>query len=158
MKRAMLIATLFYIVNVNINITLAQSVEKGNIYFGAFGSWAIFDDYGFSGYLETRFEYLLLNNLSIGSDVGLTHTNIDFGDHLKYGSINIAPFTKYYFLDGKISPVLEIKYLHGFTYRDPENQRRRKDFNTLFLNAGFSTPRLIADRVGFNSGTSLGLC
>ena len=84
-----------------------QIVDKGKMYIGIIGSWDNSDFLGLSGTIFPRFEYLIRNKLSVGSDIG-------YSREWAYKSIKVSPFVKYYFLNKKFSPTAELKYYHEF--------------------------------------------
>jgi len=99
MKRVWLFVVLFLLIHPQ--FLQGQSVDKGNIYFGAFGDWSNFERTGFSGILIPRFEYLVYDKFSIGSDIGFSYTYIEFPDTWKSSSVIVNPFARYYFLNKK---------------------------------------------------------
>jgi len=118
-------------------------VDKGSIYISAIGGWHNSEYFGFSFFLIPRFEYLIKNKFSIGSDIGYMH---DWA----YNSIIINPFARYYLLNKKLSPIIEVSYFHQFKFENNIKARELVDTNILYLNIGISTPRLIFNRLGFD--------
>ncbi len=148
MKRAWLFVVLFFIIQPQ--FLQGQSVDKGNIYFGAFGTWSNFENAGFSGILVPRFEYLVYDKFSAGSDVGFSYTYLDFPEVRKYSSVIVSPFARYYFLNKKVSPIAEVSYYHAFNFGSFSKTWESTDTNIIFLSVGISTPRLVTNRVGFD--------
>lgn len=151
MKRAWLFLALFFIILPQ--FLQGQSVDKGNIYVGAIGSWSNFQNDGFHGFLYPRFEYLIQDKFSIGTDLGFSYTHFKYPENRKYSSIIVAPFVRYYFLNKKFSPIAEVNFFHAFYNESPSTRHKRADSNIVYLSLGISTPRLILNRVGFDLTT-----
>ncbi len=148
MNWAWLLIALFFIFQPHLR---AQSVDKGNIYIGAIGGWSNFDHFGFYVFLIPRFEYLVHNKISIGSDLGFNYYYLEFDEPRKFGAIVVNPFARYYFLNKKVSPIVEASYYHAFNFENVSSERT--DTNIVFFSFGISTPRLLFNRVGFDLTT-----
>lgn len=132
-------------------MTFGQTVNKGSIYIGALGGYNKHEYGGSFGFLMPRFEYLIGNKFSIGTDLGFFYNSIKWTVSSTYVNLAVSPFTRYYFLNRKITPIVELNFFHGFHFDNQDYVQY--DTNVLYINAGISTPRLIFNRVGFDLTT-----
>ncbi len=152
MKLAWLLTALFFVFQPQLQgqSLQGQSVDKGNIYIGAIGGWSNYA-FGFSVFFLPRFEYLVHDKISIGSDLGFNYTYLDFTEPRKFGAIVVNPFARYYFLNKKVSPIVEASFYHAFNFENISSDRT--DTNIIYFSLGIATPRLILNRVGFDITT-----
>ena len=65
-------------------------------------------------------------------------------------TIMVNPFVRYYFLNKKISPIVETSFYHGFEFDVDPRFDNNREVSEVILNLGISTPRLLFNRFGFD--------
>ena len=127
--------------------TEPRPLDKGQNYIGYIGwishSKNFYSDY-WSYYSSVRYGRFVFNKFAIGANANFQgYSRSDFSN-----TLGLVPFARYYILNRKISPVLEVHYNHEIRFPYEYSDKTSSYYNKFNLGAGITFNRILLNRFG----------